>query len=98
MTFSLNRRGGVMVGAGLYLPGQLGAVEVTPHFSVVAWQDGRGGFEVRELVQFRSGIDLAVPVSPTTSVGLGIFHVSNAGITRRSANLDVVRLAVLWRY
>ena len=97
-SFAVTRRGGVMAGAGLHTGLQLGAVEVTPHFSVLLWQDGRGGFTTRELVQFRTGIDLFVPLSRDTSVGLGYYHVSNAGLTRRSANLDVLRLGVLWRY
>ena len=86
----------MLLGAGLH--GQLGPVELTPHFDLGLFQDGRGGFDARELVQFRSGLDLLVPLGPRMSVGLGYYHVSSARITRRSADLDVVRLALSWRY
>ena len=97
-SFAVTRRGGLMAGAGLHTALRLGVAEVTPHFSVVLWQDGQGGFEARELLQFRSGIDLMVPLTQSVSVGVGIYHVSNAGITRRSADMDVVRLGLQWRY
>ncbi|MGY6409967.1 MAG: hypothetical protein ACXIUV_02905 [Alkalilacustris sp.] len=97
-SFSVSRRGGVMGGVGVHGVIPLGGLGITPHFSLGLWQDGRGGFEARELIQFRSGIDLFVPVSARARVGLGYYHVSNAGITRRSADQDVIRLAVLWTY
>lgn len=97
-SFSVTERGGILGGAGLMGDYRLGAVRITPNFSLVLFQDGSGGFDSRELIQFRTGIDLLVPLTPATSVGLGYFHVSNAGITRRSADMDVVRLSVVWRY
>ena len=97
-SLSVSRQGAVLGGVGLLASLPLGAAELTPSFSVALWQDGHGGFDARALIQFRTGIDLLVPVTQNASVGLGIFHVSNAGLTRRSADLDVVRLAVQWRY
>ena len=97
-SFSVSRNGGFMGGVGLHGVFGLGPVEVTPHLSLGLWQDGSGGFESRELIQFRSGIDFFVPVTANTRIGLGYFHVSNAGITRRSADQDVIRLAVMWTY
>lgn len=97
-SFAASRQGAVLLGAGLHGRLGLGPVALTPHFSLGLYQDGRGGFDARELVQFRSGVDLLVPLGPRMSVGLGYYHVSNAGITRRSADLDVVRLALSWRY
>lgn len=97
-SFSVSRDGGIMGGVGVHGMFPLGPVEVTPHFSLGLWQDGSGGFEARELIQFRSGIDFFVPVTANTRIGLGYFHVSNAGITRRSADQDVIRLAVMWHY
>ena len=95
--FSVSREGAILGTAGVHAVFRLGAVEVTPHFGIGLWQDGRGGFDSRELIQFRSGIDAFLPLSPAVSVGLGIYHVSNAGLTNRSADLDVVRLSLLWR-
>ena len=97
-SFAVSRRGGVMGGVGVHGLVPLGPLELTPHFSLGLWQDGPGGFDARELVQFRSGIDLFLPITPDISVGVGYYHVSNASLTRRSADEDVIRLAVLWRY
>ncbi|MBK5928472.1 acyloxyacyl hydrolase [Rhodobaculum claviforme] len=97
-SFSVTEHGGVLGGVGLYGDYRLGAARITPNFSVALYQDGRGGFESRELLQFRTGIDVMFPVTTNVSVGVGYFHVSNAGITNRSADIDVVRLSVLWRY
>jgi hypothetical protein len=95
--FAASGQGAVYGTVGLHGAFSLGPVEVTPHFSVGLFQDGRGGFDSRELLQFRSGIDAFLPVGRNAALGLGIYHVSNARITSRSANLDVVRLSLLWR-
>jgi hypothetical protein len=95
---AVSREGAALGTVGVFAAFQLGAVEITPHFSLGLWQDGAGGFDEDELIQFRTGIDAFLPLSPDVSVGLGIYHVSNAGITSRSADLDVVRLSLLWRY
>lgn len=97
-SFSVTEDGGVLGGVGLFGDYRLGAAQITPNFSVALFQDGRGGFESRELLQFRTGIDVMFPVTTNMSVGVGYFHVSNAGITNRSADIDVVRLSVQWRY
>lgn len=76
----------------------LGRVLMTPHFSLALYQDGQGGFEAKELLQFRTGIDAFLPLGDRTMVGLGYYHLSNAQLTRRSADLDVVRLSLLVRY
>lgn len=96
-SFAASGQGAIYGAVGLHGAFSLGPVEITPHLSVGLFQDGRGGFEARELLQFRSGIDAFLPLGPNTALGLGIYHVSNAGITRRSADLDVVRLSILWR-
>jgi hypothetical protein len=95
---AVSREGAVLGTVGVHASFQLGAVEVTPHFSLGLWQDGEGSFDEDELIQFRTGIDAFLPLSPDVSLGLGVYHVSNAGITSRSADLDVVRLSLLWRY
>jgi hypothetical protein len=96
-SFAVSRQGAVLGTAGVHAVFRLGPFDVTPHFGVGLWQDGRGGFDSKELIQFRTGIDAFVPLSATVSVGLGIYHVSNAGLTNRSADLDVVRLSLMWR-
>ncbi len=97
-SLGLSARGAVYVAGGIRADFELGPVLVTPHFSLALYQDGRGGFDADELVQFRTGIDAFVPISDRTMVGLGYYHMSNAGLTSQSANLDVVRLSVLTRF
>jgi len=94
---SANRRGAALVTFGVHANLSLGAVEVTPHFGVGLYSGGQG-IGGKELLQFRSGIDAFVPLSETTAIGLGIVHVSNARITDRSANLDILRLSVRQRF
>lgn len=98
-TFGLGvtRAGSVLATAGAYRVFRIGPVAATPHFGPALFHDGRAGLDARALVQFRSGIDLFVPVGETVALGLGVYHVSNAGITSHSANLDVVQLSVLLR-
>lgn len=96
-SFAVSGQGAVYGAVGLHGAVSLGPVEITPHFSVGLFQDRRTGFDARELLQFRSGLDAFLPLGPDLAVGLGLYHVSNARITRRSANLDVVRLSLLWR-
>lgn len=91
------REGSVLATAGVYRVFRIGPVAATPHFGPALFHDGRAGLDARALLQFRSGIDVFVPVGETVALGLGIYHVSNAGITSRSANLDVVRVSLLRR-
>lgn len=98
-SLSGNNRGAVLATWGVHTAFSLGPVEVTPHFGVGLYQSGQGGAgRGKELLQFRSGIDAFVPINDRTAVGLGIAHVSNARITSRSANLDIVRLSLRQRF
>ena len=94
-----NRRGAALATWGVHASFALGPVEVTPHFGVGLYQSGQGGAgRGKELLQFRSGIDAFLPLTDRTALGLGIVHVSNARITSRSANLDIVRLSLRQRF
>lgn len=97
-SFAISGKGAGYVAAGLRADVPLGQWLLTPHFSLAFYQDGEGGFDSRELIQFRTGFDVFVPVTRQVSMGLGYYHMSNAGLTRKSADLDVLRLGVLWRY
>jgi hypothetical protein len=90
--------GAVYVAGGIRGDFDVGGFLVTPHFSLALYQDGRGGFDADELVQFRTGIDAFVPISDSTMLGLGYYHLSNARLTSKSADQDVVRLTVLFRF
>ncbi len=97
-SFGISGKGDGYVSAGLRADVPLGQWLLTPHFSLAFYQASGGGFDSRELIQFRTGFDAFVPVTQQVWLGLGYYHMSNAGITRKSADLDVVRLGVLWRY
>lgn len=93
---SVGRHGAVLATVGVHAVWRVGPVTVTPHFGPGLYHGG-GRFDAKELLQFRSGVDVFLPLTERTAIGLGIVHVSNARITRRSANLDIVRLSILWR-
>ena len=99
---ALSSDGAGFVSAGLRHDYRLGPLQVTPHFSVAAWHSGQHGFETRELLQFRTGLDLYLSVTENTAVGLGFYHLSNGQLTRSitpfSADVDVVRIGLLHRF
>ena len=99
---SLSSGGAGFVSAGLRQDYRLGPLQVTPHFSVAAWHSGQHGVETRELLQFRTGLDLYLSLTERTALGLGFYHLSNAQLTRSitpfSADVDVFRLGLLHRF
>ncbi len=97
-SLGISETGAAYVAGGIRGDFTLGRVLVTPHFSLALYRDGEGGFESKELLQFRTGIDAFVPVGERTMLGIGYYHLSNAGLTSRSADWDVVRLSLLLRY
>lgn len=97
-SFGVSGEGAVYLSAGIRGDIPVGGFLVTPHFSVAAYQDGRGGFDSKELLQFRTGIDAFWPLSHNVWLGIGYYHISNASITDKSADADVVRVNLMWRY
>jgi hypothetical protein len=78
---------------------RLGPVQITPYIGPALYQSHLGTrFASKELLQFRTGFDVFVPVSNRLSFGLGFYHMSNANITNASAGLDVTRLGLQYRY
>lgn len=90
--------GGGFVGAGVRKDFAWGPVVVTPSFGPVLFQSDLGRFESKELIQFKTGIDASIAVAKNAYVGVGVFHISNAGLTKSSAGVDVTRVSVRWNY
>lgn len=91
--------GAAYVSAGIRKDFRVGPLQVTPYFGPAVYQKQLGSeFTPKGLVQFRTGFDVFVPVTPKVSVGLGYYHMSNANMSDESAGLDVTRLTVQYRY
>lgn len=73
-------------------------LQFTPNFGPTLYQASLGErFQGRQLIQFRTGFDLLLEVTPQLSVGAGVYHISNAKLTPQSAGIDVRRLTLQWR-
>jgi len=77
---------------------RLGPVQITPYIGPALYQSKLGRFESKELLQFRTGFDVFVPLTNKLSFGLGFYHMSNANITNKSAGLDITRVSLQYRY
>lgn len=78
---------------------KVGPIMITPYTGPILYQSDPGSkWEGRELIQFRTGIDVVIPVTNALSVGAGFYHISNAGLTTRSAEIDVSRISVQYRF
>jgi hypothetical protein len=91
--------GAVFGSAGLRKDFYVSNVLITPYTGLVAYQSDLGkSYKGRELIQFKTGIDVTVPLTPKVSLGVGYYHISNAGLTRSSAEIDVSRVLLQYRY
>jgi len=76
-----------------------GGVSLSPYLGPALYQSRPGRrYDGRELLQFRSGFDLTYALSPALRVGLGYYHISNARLNQRSADIDVTRLVLMVRH
>lgn len=93
--------GGAWLGPGVRKDFRLGSVGITPYTGPVLYQRQLGGGvrinRGKEWLQFRTGFDVWVPVGPTMRLGIGHYHLSNAQITKGSADTDVWRVSLAWR-
>ncbi len=90
--------GGAWVGSGVRKDFRLGSVGITPHTGPVLYQSRLGeGSRGSEWLQFRTGVDVWLPLGKSGHLALGHYHLSNAQITRGSADTDVWRVSLSWR-
>jgi len=71
-----------------------GNVQVTPFLGPALYQSKLGTFKGNELLQFRTGFDVIYNMSPNVGFGVGVYHISNAQITKHSADKDMRRLTL----
>ncbi len=67
-----------------------GNVTVTPFIGPALWQAGGGGLDADELLQVRTGFDVAVRLGDRLELSAGTYHISNAQVTTGSADIDVI--------
>lgn len=76
--------GSVFGWGGLLLDFELGSHwMITPSTSVGLYSRG-GGKDLGNILEFRSGIDVAYRFDDRSRIGLGIYHISNAGLGSRN--------------
>ena len=78
---------------------QLGPVRLSPYFGPVMYQSAVGNsFESKEVLQFRTGFDFFHKITEGVSLGAGMYHISNAQITDKSAGIDVTHLSLRFHF
>lgn len=91
--------GGVYITAGLRKDFRWNKITLTPHTGTALFESGQNGANFDdETIQFRTGLDVGLQLNDRLDVSLGYFHMSNAGLTRASADVDVLRLGLRIRY
>jgi hypothetical protein len=99
MGFGISVDGAVFATVGLYREFRVGNLTITPYFGPTIYQSDLGGaFQSEELLQFRTGVEVSYSFSEQMRAGVGIYHISNAGITPASADIDVAYASVLFRF
>lgn len=97
-SMGLSVDGAGFVGYGVRKDYRWGDLQLTPFFGPVLYQQQIGRFEAKQLVQFRTGFDVIYNVTPSVGMGLGMYHISNAGLTSESAGIDVTRFTLQFKY
>lgn len=87
--------------AGLQRPLVLGASawRLVPSLELALFEEGNGK-DLGSVVEFRSGLELRAELQGGLAVGLGFYHLSNAGIDDRNPGANSLLLRVLlpeWR-
>lgn len=87
--------------AGLQRPFPLGtsAWRLVPSFEIALFEDGDGK-DLGSVLEFRSGLELRAELRNGTAVGIGFYHLSNAGIDDRNPGANSLLLRFLlpsWR-
>jgi hypothetical protein len=97
-SLGLSVDGAGFIGYGVRKDYRWGDVQLTPFFGPVLYQKSLGNFEAKQLVQFRTGFDVMYNLTPAVGVGVGLYHISNARLTAQSAEIDVTRVTLQFKY
>lgn len=68
---------------------------LVPSFGPTLLTTGNG---TAELLQFRTSIQLQVKLQGDWRAGVGMYHISNASITKKSAGMDIVFASISKRF
>jgi len=88
----LSADGAAFVTTGLAKRYKLSAFEFTPYWGPTLYQSRLGNWSRRDAIQFRTGIDVSIRMTDDASMFMGMYHISNAGISSKSAGIDVTHL------
>ena len=95
LTIGASEDGLFYVSGGLSAPFHLGNFEIRPHFGPVFYQsDLSDSFDLEEVLQFKTGLDIGYRFTERLSLTAGYNHLSNAKITSESADLDVTHIGL----
>ncbi|MEH6579794.1 MAG: acyloxyacyl hydrolase [Amphritea sp.] len=65
---------------------------LTPHWAVSLYEEG-DSTDLGSVVEFRSGLELAYKLNADSHLGLGVYHLSNAGIDDINPGSDSIILS-----
>lgn len=74
-----------------------GGLLISPSFSAGAYRQGNS-LDLGSVLEFRSGIQLELPVGDRAGVGLFLYHLSNASIGDRNPGTEVLGLGYVLRW
>jgi hypothetical protein len=69
---------------------------ITPSFAVALYRQG-DGHDLGHPIEFRSGLVVSRSLSPSAEVGLGLYHLSNAGLGDTNPGANSLLLRYLFR-
>jgi len=91
--FTVNSDGGYWAHTGIRYDYHLNENWVlTPNFAVSAYEDGAGK-DLGHAIEFRTGLELAYKLDGSSHLGLGIYHLSNAGLDDHNPGEESVILS-----
>ena len=91
----LSADGAAYVSFGSRIDLRIGDVRITPYSGPALYHAGQSGVSASDaLIQFRSGIDIAVPLNDRLSLSAGYMHVSNADLFDYSADAEIFRVGL----
>ena len=89
---------GAFFAVGLRKDFYIGNFQITPFFGPALYQSDLGHPSAGDLLQFRTGIDFAIPINDRVRLSVGYFHLSNARMDDYSAGIDVTRISLVGRF
>ncbi|NTU97994.1 MAG: hypothetical protein HGA62_09310 [Chlorobiaceae bacterium] len=97
--FGFSTDGAVYTAFGIRKDYKIGPVQITPFIGPALYQREIGShWESKQLLQFRTGFDVMLPVTSEIKIGGGFYHISNGQNDDHSANIDVTHATVAFSF